>query len=71
MSVVTELLDDIDTTELIKISGTLLYDMLKQKTKFPLHRAVKLGREDVVIMYLYECVLHSRPFSYTRGVRQT
>lgn len=34
--------------------GPLLYQLLKTKSKYPLHAAVKLMREDVVFLYLVE-----------------
>jgi hypothetical protein len=36
------------------MSGALLYKMLKAKTKFPLHAAIRLRREDVVFLCLVE-----------------
>jgi hypothetical protein len=36
------------------MSAPLLYTMFKAKTKFPLHSAVRLKREDVVFLFLIE-----------------
>lgn len=32
----------------------LLYQMFRSKSKFPLHRAIKAHREDVVFLYIVE-----------------
>ena len=42
------------------MTASLLYSMLKSKTKHPLHAAVRLRREDVVFLYLIE---HSQEVS--------
>lgn len=34
--------------------GSLLYKLLQTKSKYPLHSAVRLMREDVVFLYLVE-----------------
>lgn len=34
--------------------GALLYELLKTKSDYPLHSAVRLEREDVVFLYLVE-----------------
>jgi hypothetical protein len=36
------------------MSAPLLYKMIKSKTEFPLHKAIKVEREDVVFLYLIE-----------------
>ena len=36
------------------MSAPLMYRMFKEKTKHPLHAAIKLKREDVVFLYLIE-----------------
>ena len=36
------------------MSAALLYDMFKQKTRYPLHFAIRMKREDVVFLYLIE-----------------
>lgn len=36
------------------MSAQLLYKMIKSKTEFPLHKAIKVEREDVVFLYLIE-----------------
>ena len=46
--------DDLTTHDFENMSGPLLYKMLKNKTKFPLHAAVRLLREDVVFLCLVE-----------------
>ena len=37
-----------------EIPGPLLYQLLQTKSKYPLHSAVRLQREDVVFLYLIE-----------------
>lgn len=34
--------------------GPLLYHLLQTKSEYPLHRAVRLQREDVVFLYLVD-----------------
>lgn len=46
--------DELLPQDFIHMSGTLLYKMLKTKTKNPLHSAVRLRREDVVFLCLVE-----------------
>lgn len=46
--------DDLTTQDFEHMSDTLLYKMLKSKTKHPLHFAVRLLREDVVFLCLVE-----------------
>lgn len=46
--------DELLPQDFIHMSGALLYKMLKTKTKYPLHSAVRLGREDVVFLCLVE-----------------
>lgn len=36
------------------MSAQFLYHMFKSKTKYPLHSAVRLRREDVVFLYVVE-----------------
>ena len=36
------------------MTAPLLFNMFKTKTKYPLHSAIRLRREDVVILYLIE-----------------
>jgi hypothetical protein len=36
------------------VKAPLLYEMLKRKSKFPLHKAIKAEREDVVFLFLIE-----------------
>lgn len=36
------------------MSAQLLYKMIKSKTEYPLHKAIKIEREDVVFLYLIE-----------------
>lgn len=57
------------------MSAQLLYKMIKSKTEYPLHKAIKVEREDVVFLYLIEmdsqvlqlCVsgFHAFPPNYT------
>lgn len=46
--------DDLTTQDFEHMSGPLLFKMLKSKTKYPLHAAVRLLREDVVFLCLVE-----------------
>lgn len=46
--------DDLTPQDFEHMSGPLLYKMLKSKTKYPLHSAVRLLREDVVFLCLVE-----------------
>ena len=46
--------DDLDPSSFSALSAQLLFEMLKQKSQFPLHRAISHGREDVVFLYLIE-----------------
>ncbi|KAH8288003.1 hypothetical protein KR054_008722, partial [Drosophila jambulina] len=46
--------DDLTTQDFEHMSGPLLYKMLKNKTKYPLHTAVRLLREDVVLLCIKE-----------------
>lgn len=46
--------DDLTSEDFEHMSGPLLYKMLKSKTKFPLHAAIRLLREDVVFLCLVE-----------------
>ncbi|XP_018794281.1 PREDICTED: rabankyrin-5 [Bactrocera latifrons] len=46
--------DDLASQDFEHMSGALLYKMLKSKTKYPLHTAVRLLREDVVFLCLVE-----------------
>lgn len=46
--------DDLASQDFEHMSGAVLYKMLKSKTKYPLHAAVRLLREDVVFLCLVE-----------------
>ncbi|EDW37972.1 GL12350 [Drosophila persimilis] len=46
--------DDLTAQDFEHMSGPLLFKMLKNKTKYPLHAAVRLLREDVVFLCLVE-----------------
>lgn len=46
--------DDLTPQDFEHMSGPLLYKMLKSKSKYPLHSAVRLLREDVVFLCLVE-----------------
>lgn len=46
--------DDLTPQDFEHMSGPLLFKMLKSKTKYPLHSAVRLLREDVVCLCLTE-----------------
>eukprot|EP00047_Mylnosiga_fluctuans_P004692 m.235993 g.235993 ORF g.235993 m.235993 type:complete len:1096 (-) comp12913_c0_seq1:104-3391(-) len=40
--------------ELTALSAQLLYDLIQQKTRFPLHMATRFGREDIVFLVLID-----------------
>ncbi|KAJ8266348.1 hypothetical protein GJAV_G00129370 [Gymnothorax javanicus] len=46
--------DDLRKEDFTTMSAQLLYKMIKSKTEFPLHKAIKIEREDVVFLYLIE-----------------
>ncbi|CAH2020462.1 unnamed protein product [Acanthoscelides obtectus] len=46
--------DDLNSSDFEHMNGPLLYKMLKNKTQYPLHTAVRLQREDVVFLCLVE-----------------
>ncbi|XP_020808760.1 rabankyrin-5-like, partial [Drosophila serrata] len=53
-SLISTYWDDLTTQDFEHMSGPLLYKMLKNKTKYPLHAAVRLLREDVVFLCIVE-----------------
>lgn len=46
--------DDFTSDDFAHMSAQFLYHMFKNKTKYPLHSAVRLRREDVVFLYVVE-----------------
>lgn len=46
--------DDLKKEDFSTMSAQLLYKMIKSKTEYPLHKAIKVEREDVVFLYLIE-----------------
>ncbi|XP_015593022.1 rabankyrin-5 isoform X2 [Cephus cinctus] len=46
--------EDLTGEDFKEMPGTLLYQLLKTKSEYPLHSAVRLIREDVVFLYLVE-----------------
>ena len=46
--------EDLTSEDFKEMPGRLLYELLKAKSEFPLHSAVRLIREDVVFLYLVE-----------------
>ena len=52
--IVSEHWEQLGPKELEAVKAPLLYEMLKRKSEFPLHRAIKAQREDVVFLYLIE-----------------
>ncbi|XP_025406363.1 rabankyrin-5 isoform X2 [Sipha flava] len=46
--------DDFTSDDFAHMSAQFLYHMFKSKTKYPLHSAVRLRREDVVFLYVVE-----------------
>ncbi|XP_043938036.1 rabankyrin-5 [Protopterus annectens] len=46
--------DDLKKEDFSSMSAQLLFKMIKSKTDYPLHKAIKVEREDVVFLYLIE-----------------
>ena len=46
--------DDFTSEDFEHMTAPLLFNMFKTKTKYPLHSAIRLKREDVVFLYLIE-----------------
>ena len=46
--------EDFTTEDFEHMTAPLLFQMFKTKTKYPLHSAIRLKREDVVFLYLIE-----------------
>ncbi len=46
--------DDFTSEDFAHMTAPLLFNMFKAKTRFPLHSAIRLRREDVVFLYLIE-----------------
>lgn len=46
--------EDLTGEDFKEMLGSLLYKLLQTKSKYPLHAAVRLMREDVVFLYLVE-----------------
>lgn len=46
--------DDFTSDDFAHMSAPLLFSMFKTKTDHPLHTAIRVGREDVVFLYLIE-----------------
>lgn len=46
--------EDLTGEDFKEMPGSLLYKLLQTKSKYPLHAAVRLMREDVVFLYLVE-----------------
>ena len=46
--------DDLRKEDFSSMSAQLLYKMIKSKTEYPLHKAIKVEGEDVVFLYLIE-----------------
>ncbi|KAG7197966.1 hypothetical protein KM043_016199 [Ampulex compressa] len=54
--------EDLTGEDFKEMPGSLLYKLLQTKSKYPLHAAVRLMREDVVFLYLVENnAEHSQP----------
>ncbi|CAJ0924436.1 unnamed protein product, partial [Ranitomeya imitator] len=54
LQITLDTLDDLRKEDFSSMSAQLLYKMFKSKTQFPLHKAIKVEREDVVFLYLIE-----------------
>nr|CAB3221682.1 ankyrin repeat and FYVE domain-containing protein 1 [Phallusia mammillata] len=46
--------DDLTSDDFVSMAASILYTMFKSKSTFPLHRAIRAKREDVVFLYLIE-----------------
>lgn len=46
--------NDFSSEDFVNMTASLLFNMFKAKTKYPLHAAIKIKREDVVFLYLVE-----------------
>uniref|UniRef100_A0A8C7BGU5 Rabankyrin-5 n=1 Tax=Neovison vison TaxID=452646 RepID=A0A8C7BGU5_NEOVI len=46
--------DDLRKEDFSSMGAQLLYKMIKSKTEYPLHKAIRVEREDVVFLYLIE-----------------
>ncbi|XP_053209790.1 rabankyrin-5-like [Panonychus citri] len=46
--------NDFSSNDFASMTASLLFNMFKAKTRFPLHQAIKIKREDVVFLYLIE-----------------
>lgn len=46
--------DDFTKEDFAHMSADLLFKMFKEKTDYPLHSAIRVGRDDVVFLYLME-----------------
>ena len=53
-NIVSENWDQLGPSELESVKAPLLFEMLKRKSKYPLHKAIRALREDVVFLYLIE-----------------
>ena len=49
------------------MKAPLVYEMFKSKTRFPLHAAIRLLREDVVFLFLIEFNSQVSPGASARG----
>ncbi|XP_028400515.1 rabankyrin-5-like isoform X2 [Dendronephthya gigantea] len=52
--IITSHWSDLKTEDFANMSASLLYQMFKSKSSFPLHLAIKHHREDVVFLFLIE-----------------
>lgn len=46
--------NDFSSEDFVNMTASLLFSMFKAKTKYPLHAAIRIRREDVVFLYLVE-----------------
>lgn len=56
--------EDLRGEDFKEMPGSLLYKLLQTKSKYPLHAAVRLMREDVVFLYLVENNAEVSPFFF-------
>ena len=54
MEVITTNWEGFSTEDFLPLSATLLYQMFKKRSEYPLHLAIEHRRDDVVFLYLIE-----------------
>ena len=54
LEVITTHWEDFSTEDFLPLTATLLYQMFKKRSEYPLHLAIEHRRDDVVFLYLIE-----------------